>query len=589
MEINFFPDKFTSGELYVIEKIWTDLTEKSNKKNIGISQEIFEVYTNISGLLGSRLFESFDSNANGHINLKDFIEGLEIICLGTPEKHATFLFKIFDIKKNHQITKNTMSIILNSIPHKFVCGNVEYFSYNKTQSEGNYEIWTNNCVCTKAFEIFDTNHHDYLEQDEFINWAKTDNILINYIKYSISYQIQTESKRKNSLTQSISLSTSILIDSTKSKTDILPKSSDSPNRFESEMYKIGKTTGHKIKRYYLLYGDSLYYYVSKNNIKPKGVIFLSGSVIKSIGENEFEILELNHCTGEFDNSRKKHLICLNKELRNKWITHLQKSSHIISFETVYTLGKKIGSGAFSEVYLCFRNSDSKKFAVKIISKINFANKDKINLKNEISILKLVSHPNIIHLDGFFETQTNIYFVIEYIEGGDLFSNIVQRPRFTDNELKTLAKVLAECLAYIHSLGIAHRDVKPENILCNKETNQLILTDFGLSQIVLPDSKLSDICGTLDYVAPEILNSIGYGIEADIWSLGIILYLVYYGNLPFVGIDDIESINNILTKEPNYSENKNYLANDLISKLLDKNIKTRITAKEILSHPFILLN
>jgi serine/threonine protein kinase len=229
----------------------------------------------------------------------------------------------------------------------------------------------------------------------------------------------------------------------------------------------------------------------------------------------------------------------------------------------------------------------KEFAVKIIDKSHFSEKDKSNLKNEISILKLVSHPNIIHMDGLYETRTHIYFVIELIEGGDLLTNILQRHVYSDFELGNLAKTIGECLGYLHELGIIYRDIKPENILCDHYIGKLILTDFGLSQMILPNSKLSDQCGTLDYISPEILTKQNYGIETDIWSLGIILYLVYYGKLPFVGSNDIEIINNIKLKEPIYSENKNKLVNDLISKLLDKNPKTRITAHEILSHPFIV--
>ena len=146
--------------------------------------------------------------------------------------------------------------------------------------------------------------------------------------------------------------------------------------------------------------------------------------------------------------------------------------------------------------------------------------------------------------------------------------------------------MGECLAYLHELGIIHRDIKPENILVDNQTNKLILTDFGLSQVILPGSKLSDTCGTLDYVAPEVLSPQGYGYETDIWSLGIILYLVYYGKLPFSAPDDKTTINKILYLEPEFSDNKNPLANDLISKLLDKNPQNRITAKEILTHPFI---
>ena len=231
------------------------------------------------------------------------------------------------------------------------------------------------------------------------------------------------------------------------------------------------------------------------------------------------------------------------------------------------LREKIGGGSFSSVYKYERIEDKKIFAVKIISKDNLDSTSKANLKNEISILKLVSHPNIIHMDGFFETQDKIYFVIELIEDCDLFNNIVNRKIFDDFELKKLSKTIAECLAYLHVLGIVHRYIKPENILCDKQSDRLVLTDFGLAYIVLPNSKLVDTCGTLDYVAPEIINLQGYRCETDIWSLRIILYLVYYGRLLFCSDTDTTTIYNILYQEININENKNMLANNLIFFLL----------------------
>jgi tRNA A-37 threonylcarbamoyl transferase component Bud32 len=581
MKKDFFPDNFTSGELYVIEKIWIDLTEKSNTNNKGIDSNIFYIYTNIDGLLQTRLFEVFDSKSNGYIDLENFIKGLRIICLGSVEEYGKFLFDIFDVKKESKIEKIYMSTILNSIPHNYICRCIKGLNHNinhinpnpnsNPDNFSNYCEWTNNCVCITVFNQFDTNHHDYLEWEEFLNWIKSDNILLKYIRDSISYQIQNETKRKNSI----------------SKTDILPKSSELTNRLESTMWKVGKRFGTKIKRYYLLYGTCLYYYKSKYEIKPRGVVFLSGSVIVPIDKNQIEISELNLCTGEHHHHQKRLLVCETESLRNEWIEHLQKASHYIPFESVYYLEKEIGVGAFSSVYKCIRKSDGREYAVKIIDKSHFNDIDKINLKNEISILKLVSHPNIIHMDGFYESKTHIYFVIEFIEGGDLLTNILKRSVYSDVELKNLAKTIGECLGYLHELGIIHRDIKPENILCDNVTGKLILTDFGLSQMILPNNKLSDPCGTLDYVAPEVLELGGYGMETDVWSLGIILYLVYYGRLPFTGLDDLDTINNIKHKEPIYSDNKNKNANDLISKLLDKNPKTRITAHEILSHPFII--
>jgi Ca2+-binding EF-hand superfamily protein len=579
---DYIQNKFTILELYIIKKIWKNLTKRSNfyyiNKDInkGINIDIFCIFTNIDGLLGIRLFDIFDIKSNGYINLDNFINGLEIIYFSSNEILSNFLFKIFDINKNGKIEKKNMSTIINSIPHKFIYDN---YNNNFIQNKNlDYEIWTNNYICIDAFNKFDIYHNEYLNFEEFNNWIISNNILINYIKTQINLYVQSELKRQNPIL----------------KKDILFRSSKlselSTNIYESYMWKKGKKFGFTIKRYFLLYGSYLYYYKSKSDIKPINIIFLSGLIINSIDNNLLEISDVNIYTNIYTNiySENKILLkCENVDIRNEWIYRLQEASQNIPFENIYKLGKQIGIGGFSSVHKCIKITDSTEFAVKIIVKENMKNIDKIFLKNEISILKLIYHPNIIHMKHFFESKTKIYFVIEFIKSGDLFNNIINRKTFTDNELKNFTITIAECLVYLHELGIVHRDIKPENILYDNKLNKFILTDFGLSRIILPNSKLYDICGTINYISPEIINLQEYGIESDIWSFGIILYLVYFGLLPFNGENKQDIINNIINNEPFYYDNKNLHANNLISKLLEKNPNKRITAKEILIHPFIL--
>jgi serine/threonine protein kinase len=329
----------------------------------------------------------------------------------------------------------------------------------------------------------------------------------------------------------------------------------------------------------MLYGNCLYYYTSKKSIKPKGVIFITGAIINSIDNNSIEIVIEGNTR-----HKKRILYCENLKIKNAWFNVLKTASQVINFDEIYEIGNELGKGAFGTVNKCIRKCDNKIFAVKIIDKKNFTENDREHLKTELSILKLVCHPNIIHMDCFYERENNIYFVMDFIEGGDLLNYIIKRTLYSDNELKHLIKNISECLAYIHDLGIVHRDIKPENILC--DGNRLVLTDFGLSKFIMPDFKLSEMCGTLDYVAPEVIYNLGYGKESDIWSLGIICYLVYYGRLPFTGDNDNETFNNIYLKSPTFLNSKNPLANEIIEKMLDKNPKTRITAQEILNHKFI---
>ena len=134
--------------------------------------------------------------------------------------------------------------------------------------------------------------------------------------------------------------------------------------------------------------------------------------------------------------------------------------------------------------------------------------------------------------------------MEMLNGGELFERIVGRPRFTEAETAKLIRPLLESVAYIHDLGIVHRDLKPENILCEKGLKNIRIADFGLSQLVAPTHQLKLACGTLSYVAPEVINNQGYGSPADIWSLGVIAFLVMRGKLPYTAKTQEETVENI---------------------------------------------
>lgn len=230
-------------------------------------------------------------------------------------------------------------------------------------------------------------------------------------------------------------------------------------------------------------------------------------------------------------------------------------------------------------------------AVKIIDKATIEPEEKSLLRTEIAVLKLVNHPNIIKLEGLYESKQYIYIVMEMLKGGELFERIVGRPRFSELEAAKLLRPLLESVAYLHDLGIVHRDLKPENILCGEELEDLKIADFGLSKMILPKEKMDSACGTLSYVAPEVLTMQGYGKEADLWSVGVIMFLLLCGKLPFDGDDHNEIIRSTIQADlkvhPAIWGKLSEDAKSLITSLLNKNPKERITAREALKHPFLI--
>lgn len=368
---------------------------------------------------------------------------------------------------------------------------------------------------------------------------------------------------------------------------------------EGFLWKQGERLHFWNKRWYLLSGNCLYYYVHKNDVRPKGVIFLSGCLIDRLVDEASEVkgyygIELLHqdlCTGEHHKHDRRVVYCKTEGERDEWLHSLQRAAHVVPIEQDYVIGKELGKGRFSTVCECVNKMTTIHYAVKIIEKAKIEPEEKSLLRTEIAVLKLVNHPNIIKLQGTYESRTHIYIVMEKLTGGELFEQIVGKPRFSEDDAAKLIRPLLESVGYLHDLGIVHRDIKPENVLCGKNLEEVKIADFGLSKMVLPTEKMDTACGTLSYVAPEVLTMQGYGQEADIWSIGVILFLVLCGKLPFDGSNNDDIITATIKAEirvsPSTWNGLSEEARSLIKALLQKDPKERITARAALKHPFIV--
>eukprot|EP01119_Soliformovum_irregulare_P007561 TRINITY_DN19_c0_g1_i1.p1 TRINITY_DN19_c0_g1~~TRINITY_DN19_c0_g1_i1.p1 ORF type:complete len:312 (+),score=26.38 TRINITY_DN19_c0_g1_i1:10-945(+) len=263
---------------------------------------------------------------------------------------------------------------------------------------------------------------------------------------------------------------------------------------------------------------------------------------------------------------------------------------------VYELGEEIGRGAFSIVHRVVNKETGEQFAMKIINKEKVGMEAKVEerMKREVDILKSVRHPNIIPLHDLFETENRLYLVMELVSGGELFNSIVERQFYSEEDARAVIRNITSALDYLHERKIAHRDLKPENLLLkNKNETRVMISDFGLSRILGEDTNtMHTACGTPYYVAPEILDPQrrGYGLEVDLWSLGVITYFLLAGYLPFMGETLPEVVQLITAGQYDfpspYWDNISEEAINFVSLLLTKNVSKRMTAKDALDHPWL---
>ncbi|PKA53598.1 Calcium-dependent protein kinase 8 [Apostasia shenzhenica] len=259
----------------------------------------------------------------------------------------------------------------------------------------------------------------------------------------------------------------------------------------------------------------------------------------------------------------------------------------------YELGSELGRGEFGITYLCTEKATGEKFACKSISKKKLRTAVDIDdVRREVEIMRnLPSHPNIVSLKDTYEDDNAVHLVMELCEGGELFDRIVARGHYTERAAAAVTKTIVEVVQVCHKHGVIHRDLKPENFLFanKKETAELKTIDFGLSIFFRPGERFTEIVGSPYYMAPEVLKR-NYGPEIDVWSAGVILYILLCGVPPFWAETEQGVAQAIIRSAidfkrdpwPKVSES----AKDLIKKMLNPDPKRRLTAQEVLDHHWL---
>ena len=270
------------------------------------------------------------------------------------------------------------------------------------------------------------------------------------------------------------------------------------------------------------------------------------------------------------------------------------SSSGMRFDELYRLKGVLGTGAFSTVREGFHKSSNQvSFAVKCINRKKLSEEDEAALLDEVSILKEMNHAHIIRIFDFFVEPSTYYLVMERMRGGELFDRIVTKAYYNEKEARDTCKIVLEAVSYCHENHVAHRDLKPENLLLLSDVDDsaVKIADFGFAKKVYEPNSLTTQCGTPGYVAPEILEGTAYDERADMWSVGVILYILLGGYPPFIESTQRDLFRKI--RKGDYEFHEEYWgtvsseAKELISSLLTVDRTKRLTADEALENAWIL--
>ncbi|XP_045070117.1 ribosomal protein S6 kinase alpha-6 [Coregonus clupeaformis] len=275
------------------------------------------------------------------------------------------------------------------------------------------------------------------------------------------------------------------------------------------------------------------------------------------------------------------------------ITHHVKEGCEKADPRQFELLKVLGQGSFGKVFLVRKimgPDEGQLYAMKVLKKASLKVRDRVRTKMERDILVEVNHPFIVKLHYAFQTEGKLYLILDFLRGGDVFTRLSKEVMFTEEDVKFYLAELALALDHLHHLGIVYRDLKPENILLD-EAGHIKLTDFGLSkESVDVDKKAYSFCGTVEYMAPEVVNRRGHNQSADWWSLGVLMFEMLTGTLPFQGNDRNETMNMILKAKLGMPQFMSLEAQSLLRMLFKRNPANRLGAgadgvEEIKRHAF----
>ena len=631
--------RFQASELRELRMRFKSLAERS--KGSTVDKASFLQYFPLPGQIGERLFHVFDTKHTGVIDFEEFVCGLAMFSHGSKMEKLKMLFDIYDMTGDGAIHKYELQTMLANIPNHIIqtsrlgieammgdSPNVENSGTAVSDKVGSSANTTSTMV-DLAFQHCDLNKDGKLSFEQFSIWVDRNGDLMEWFETATLRNVQVEfaaspksavpaagildeasnvsgiTHKHRSLSVIFAPHHSTRMHSTDAaklsgietaRNAVTIDDNCSQSSHSGWLSKQGGNFKMWKKRWYCVVGNFCYYYHKENDGVPAGVFFMDGCLIEATEDsakleasNHFGIDLIFSTGGERD---RRVLYASSKEERDIWIEKLRMAAKSWKFGEKFKIGKEIGRGKFSTVYVCKDTKEGLDFAVKVVSKTGLNDTEFALLRSEIAVLKQIDHPNAVALDSVYETKFDIKIVMELVAGGEMFNHIVGRPRLCEDEARRVVNPIAKALRYLHSIGIVHRDIKPENILCNKDFTVVKLADFGLSKLVSPNELLYHPCGTPLYVAPEVLEQTGYSTPADMWSVGVIMFLVLRGRLPYDFQSRDEAISTITNTSLDFNDRvwckTTKRCRDVVSCLLQQDPASRLSAERLLAQPWCSL-
>ena len=338
------------------------------------------------------------------------------------------------------------------------------------------------------------------------------------------------------------------------------------------------------KTYAVLSGKEILFFTNDNKVELTDLWYVYKSHItigkEYVNNTQYYSVNINY----FNSDTINKLYFIKENESQNFANKIKKTIHDLNFTDFYELGEQLGQGHFARVLKCKNKNSNKFYAVKIVNKEDLKQKDLDLIHQEKSFLSLIKHPNIICLKDYFEDKKSMYFLTDFYSGGDLITFIEKNPKISERTAAKIVRKIAEALKYLNIFGIVHRDIKPENILFSEENEikSLKIIDLGVCKTLTYGQMANEPIGTNGYISPEIYLHKEYSFKTDIWSLGIILYLlITQGILPF----DHENMDNkVIGKKVIYLQQEypdEYFGKcsksliNLLDKMLEKNFEKRI--------------